>query len=533
MFSNPWSRRRFLRVLTIGGTAAFLPGKLFAEETGLVRISVLHTTDLHGHILPTVSYAGKKDVGGLARCATQIRAWRVENPDSLLVDVGDIYQGTDVSWRSKGQVMANCFNLLGYDAWVVGNHEFDWGPEPFAGVLSAMKMPALSANARLEGKASGELDPSASPLGRVRPWILKEVGGFKIGILGLTTPGLPYWFQPSFTKGFETFSPVDAVVAAARELKAAGADAIVIASHMGTRVKGDDFANQVEAIALAVPDAAVILSGHTHRDLPSVMVNGVLYTQANYHGLNVGKVDLFFDPATRKLVRAEAMTERMDSRTALDPAILSLAANDIAESEKILASPAGTMTTPFSIKGAGPGKPGEVQRLIGTAILAALTGRGVRADAVLHGSFSEDDLTAGDKTVGDMWGVIPYENFVMTGDLTPEEITAVLGDVYWGPGKTGLQLMGIQVKLAGGPRPRQIVGLAAKDGQPLDSARRYRIAMNTFDASSAGQRLMKLRAIMESPATNATIHPVQTREALIEFLAARGKSGVGLSDLTV
>ncbi|MFZ4776888.1 MAG: 5'-nucleotidase C-terminal domain-containing protein, partial [Terrimicrobiaceae bacterium] len=200
---------------------------------------------------------------------------------------------------------------------------------------------------------------------------------------------------------------------------------------------------------------------------------------------------------------------------------------------KILASPAGTINAQLSVKGSGPGQPGEVQRLIGTAILAALAGRGCQADAVLHGSFSEEDLTAGEKTVGDIWGVIPYENFVITGDLTPGEITTAMGDVYWGPGKTGLQLMGIQVKLAEGPRTKRIEGLADKDGQPLDSARRYRIAMNTFDASSAGQRLMKLRAIMESPSANATIHPVQTREALIEFLTACGKSGVGLSDLAV
>lgn len=531
MTAHEWSRRRFLKALAAAGTAGFLPRRLLAGD--LVRISVLHTTDLHGHILPTVSYSGQADVGGLARCASQIRAWRAENPASLLVDVGDVYQGTDVGWRTRGRVMADCFNHLGYDAWVVGNHEFDWGVEPFANTLSAMTMPALSANATLEGKPSGTLDPAASPFGRVKPWILKEIGGFRIGVLGLTTPGLPYWFQPSFTKGFQTSSPVETARTAARELKEAGADAIIIASHMGTRAKGDDFANQVAAVAAAVPEAAVILAGHTHKDIPSEQVNGVLYTQANYYGLNVGRTDLFFDPSTRRLVRAEAMTARMDSKVAADPAILSLAAKDLAESGRILSAPAGTITSTLSAKSSGPGHPSEIQQLIGASILAALENRQLRTDAVLHGSFSEEDLVAGEKTVADMWGVIPYENFVMTGDLTPEEIKTVLEEIYWGPGKTGIQLMGLQVRFDKDPHPKRIEALLDRAGNPLEAARRYRIAMNTYDASSAGQRLMKLRSIMESPEANAVIHPVQTREALIAFVSSHGKTGVGRQELTV
>ena len=68
-------------------------------------------------------------MGGLARCAAQIRKWRKSNPHSLLVDVGDVYQGTAVGWMTRGRLMIDLFNKLQYDAWVLGNHEFDWGPE--------------------------------------------------------------------------------------------------------------------------------------------------------------------------------------------------------------------------------------------------------------------------------------------------------------------------------------------------------------------------------------------------------------------
>ncbi len=115
--------------------AAALPFALPAETENTVTISLLHTTDLHGHILPTSDYAGRTDLGGLARCATQIRAWRGANPNSLLLDIGDVYQGTQVSLDTRGALMIRCLDALGYDAWVVGNHEFDWGIDAFADSL--------------------------------------------------------------------------------------------------------------------------------------------------------------------------------------------------------------------------------------------------------------------------------------------------------------------------------------------------------------------------------------------------------------
>ena len=121
----PVSRRRFLAA---GGAllGATLTGRAAAERRGKT-ISIFHTTDLHGHIVPTQNYDGLGDVGGFARCATQIRRWRKEFPDSLLVDVGDVYQGTPVGLNTGGLVMIELFNKLGYDAWALGNHDFDLG----------------------------------------------------------------------------------------------------------------------------------------------------------------------------------------------------------------------------------------------------------------------------------------------------------------------------------------------------------------------------------------------------------------------
>src|SRR5882672_8080168 len=126
-----WTRRDFLRLAGRAGLVGAFPtlaSAAAALEPDTVCISILHTTDLHGHILPTSDYDGTADRGGLARCVTQIRRWRRQNPNSILVDVGDVYQGTEVSLRNKGELMIDLFNNLKYDAWVIGNHEFDWGP---------------------------------------------------------------------------------------------------------------------------------------------------------------------------------------------------------------------------------------------------------------------------------------------------------------------------------------------------------------------------------------------------------------------
>src|SRR5882757_1735039 len=108
-----WNRREILKLATQAGLLSAVPtlaNAAAALDPDTVCISILHTTDLHGHILPTSDYDGNSDRGGLARCATQIRRWRRRNPNSILVDVGDVYQGTEVSLRNKGELMIDLFN---------------------------------------------------------------------------------------------------------------------------------------------------------------------------------------------------------------------------------------------------------------------------------------------------------------------------------------------------------------------------------------------------------------------------------------
>jgi 2',3'-cyclic-nucleotide 2'-phosphodiesterase/3'-nucleotidase len=515
-----WSRRDFLKLVAqagLLGTVPTLASAAAALNPNVVCVSILHTTDLHGHILPTFDYDGNADRGGLARCATQIRRWRGENPNSILIDVGDVYQGTDVSLRNKGALMIDLLNHLEYDAWVVGNHEFDWGTECFEHALQQSNMPVLAANILLEQRPAGEFPDTNHPFAKIQPFILKEIAGIKLAIVGVTTPGMAFWLWPEFTRGLDFRRPVEPVRRAIARAKNGGADAIVLTGHMGlkTRTGGDDFANTVMALTSEFPEIAVFIAGHTHQDVPSRLTNAVLFTQADHFGIHVGRVDLLFDRNSKKLLRREAICELMDNRFGFDHAIISRAKSQLTESATDLSEPIGQLSE--ALRGRSrPGRPSDVERLIGAAIAEMLLERSVPIDGVMHGTFDDKaDLVAGPKTVNDIWNILPYENYIVTAQLSPEQIKAAMEEVFASHEKRNL--LGFEVKTEGRGDHYRIVSIALANRKPLDRNEKYTIAFNSFDARSGGHHFMKLRAFLERPDANCILHPVQTRDALIGY----------------
>jgi len=515
-----WTRRDFLRVASRAGLLGAVPSLTSAAaalEPDTVCISILHTTDLHGHILPTSDYDGTVDRGGLARCVTQIRRWRRQNSNSILVDVGDVYQGTEVSLRNKGELMIDLFNYLKYDAWVIGNHEFDWGIEPFTNALQKSAMPVLGANTTLDRKPAGSSSDSQHPFAKIQPFIIKEIAGIKVAIIGITTPGMPFWLPREFTVGINFQYPVEPVRRAIAKAKSEGADAIVFTGHMGLkpRTGGDDFANTVMAMTSEFPDVAAFIAGHTHQAIPNRLTNRVLFTQADHFGIHVGRVDLLFDRHSKKLLRREAICELMDSRFDPDAVVLSRAGSQLAESQSSLAQSIGELTETLHARGRR-GYPSEIEKLIGAAITETLGERSVVVDAVLHGVFDENaKLAAGLTTINDIWNIIPYENLIVTATLSPDEIKSVMEEVY--ASREPRSLLGMVLTVEGRGLYRRITSMAFPDGRQLERDKRYVIAVNSFDARSAGHRFMRLRALLERAESNCVLHPVQTRDAVIDY----------------
>jgi 2',3'-cyclic-nucleotide 2'-phosphodiesterase (5'-nucleotidase family) len=482
---------------------------LRADELGRARtISIFHTTDLHGHIVPTSTYEGLDDVGGLARCATCIREWRRMSPHSLTVDVGDVVQGTATSLRSDGRLMIDLFNRLGYDAWALGNHDFDWGPEALASLLETSQAPVLTANLTRGGKTPGGFDGAWQ---NVRPWTICEVGGFRIALVGLITPGLESWLPRELLDGVVPVDPLQSLTAAVAEAKGEKPDAIVVIGHMGWRFN-DDYANPIRELLRDAKDIDVYLAGHSHQNKPAWMLHGTLCSQASYHGIHCGRVDLTFDLATRKLVDRRVYTLLMDDRFAADPLVVQVAQPDLAASAAELARPVATATREVP----GEGRDSPLGRLLCESFATALTRAGSPVDGVLHGTFATGPLRAGPVTVGDCWRIIPYENRLVTGELTAGELADVLAEDA-NDKRSDRTLWPFEVKRDEKGRPAMIL----RDGEVVPAERRFRIGFNSYDAQSGGRRLVRLKEILAQPGANRKTTSIDTRTALIDALLDR------------
>jgi 2',3'-cyclic-nucleotide 2'-phosphodiesterase (5'-nucleotidase family) len=229
----------------------------------------------------------------------------------------------------------------------------------------------------------------------------------------------------------------------------------------------------------------------------------------------LGRLNLTFDRASKKLLHREARCELMNNRVGLDHVVLSRARPHLDESASFLAQPIGTLAETLHVRGR-PGEPSDVEALIGAAILEALRKRGTTVDGAMHGVFDEkNNFVAGPKTMDDIWNLIPFENYLVTAQLTPEEIKTVMEEVY--ASREPRNLLGFEIETEGVGYERRITAMQLADRRTLERDNRYSVAFNTFDSRSGGHRFMKLRALLETPATRCTFHPVQTRDALIDY----------------
>jgi len=515
-------RRRFLQLglgsLLARGIAPGARADDAARPTDFV--SIIHTTDLHGNVLPASDYAGNADLGGIARCASRIGQWRKENPHSLLVDAGDLYQGTEAGFRTLGKVMTDSLNHLDYDAWVIGNHEFDWGVEAVHAAVAHSRMPVLAANGDFDGaKAWVEDERDRS---RCAPFVIRESGGYRVALVGLTTPGMPNWFLPELLGGFQAHDPVPVFEKILREIEAQNPDAIILVVHMGVRGGNfrDDEANRVAALAQmsrradGTPRVAAIIAGHTHQNLPSENVFGTPYTQAGYFGIQLGKLDLGFDRETRALVSVTPKTETMDTSVPLDPAVVALTREAVEEAEAHLDEPAGELA--IELSHVRPrGEPTDIERLIGHSIHAGMAARNIAVDAVMHGMlFTDQPWPAGKKTIRDVWQIIPFENFIVTAEVTLEALKAIAAE-GWAARRP---LLGLSATYEGRGRETRCTSIKDREGRELEASRRFTLAVNSYDAAGGGGRLAILRRVMEEPESRRTLHRLQSRALLIDLI---------------
>jgi 2',3'-cyclic-nucleotide 2'-phosphodiesterase/3'-nucleotidase len=480
------------------------PGQVAPER---VQITILGTTDLHGNINPIDYYTNKPDNRGLAKVATLIKRIRGEQPNVLLIDSGDTIQGSPLEsfhGRKNNQPrdpMMLVMNSLKYDAMAVGNHEYNFGLKVLEKARQEALFPWLSANT-YETK-------TGKP--HYQPYLIRDVAGVKIGILGLTTPGIPNWDNPPNYAGLEFHNPISEAMKWVAVLRGKEkVDVVVVAMHMGL---GEDLRtgevspgqvpheNDAVQIAKQVPGIDVIFMGHTHRDVPSLYINGVLITQANAWGRHLARADMYLEksPQGWRVYAKAARTIPTDDRVAADPEVVKLAEPYDRETQAWLGRTIGESAADLSAKDA---------RFRDTAILDLIQKvqlEAGNADVSMVASFnSEARIAKGPVSVRDIAGLYVYENTLAVLEVTGQQLKAALehsAEYFktYVPGKPIAEQINEKIPsynfdIAEGvnyeldiskPIGQRIQNLTFK-GQPVKPDQKFRLATNNYRVNGGG-----------------------------------------------
>ena len=292
------NRRTFLKQSILGGGAlalGLIPKELFASGE-LVRLTVMHTNDMHCHLDPFpadhAEYPGK---GGLVRIASIVNQCRKENPNLLLLDAGDMFQGTPYFNYFKGNLIVKVMSKMGYDAGTIGNHEFDNGMGDILSAIKDANFPLISSN----------YDFSDTILnGHVKTQLILEKGGIKVGIygLGIELDGLVGAQNYGKTRYLD---PLETALKMESNLKNdLHCDLVICLSHLGLSYEHSKISDKTLAPQTKYTD--LIVGGHTHSflDKPLVLKNAVgnpiLVNQAGWAALETGKIEFLFDRVSKK-----------------------------------------------------------------------------------------------------------------------------------------------------------------------------------------------------------------------------------------
>ena len=465
-----------------------------------VPLTVLYTTDIHGYILGEPTKKEPAGAGGLLRCATLIGQVRAQEKNVLLLDSGDTIQGSAESLLTGGRIMMRAMEWLHYDAWCLGNHDFDWGTALLTNLLATTKLTILAANI-------------APPLPHVQPFIIKEVDGVRVAIVGLTNPLIPKWTRPELLGEFKFPAPADALTGLLPVVRAAKPDVLLLLIHEGYRPTGDDTGNEIHALAKRFPEFDAILGGHLHEVVIAPQGLGALYLEAGCHGGAVGRVNLTFDTVQQKVIHRAASVLLASNAVPESVELRALLHRDLARAEKYLAAPVGVAATAVAATGKIRGQ-SPLQQLLCRAIAEK-----VHADIVLHGTFSESGLAAGPLTMRDIWHIVPYENRIGVAWLTMQEIRTILEENATATGDHFLGVWGVAYDLhPDAPVGERVQNLQLADGTKPHARKRFAVAFNSHTLSSGGGRFSSVPQIVAQPHARFMLTTNDTRTVVADFI---------------
>jgi 2',3'-cyclic-nucleotide 2'-phosphodiesterase/3'-nucleotidase len=445
--------KRAKRILSLALVLSFLVipfSPLVASAQEPTTITILETSDLHGHIYNWDFFGNSEEDQGLAILSTLVKQERAADPDLLLLDAGDTIQGTPLIYYYNTQMpdeaspMAVVMNAMGFDAMTIGNHEYNYGQRVLDKFIGEAQFPVLSANVR-------QSDGSE----KYAPYVIKEVKGVQVGILGLTTVGVTVWEKPENIAGLRFDDAVEIAKTYVPQMKEEGATVIVALAHSGTHVQPADTReegawmtdpatwvdkgyadvpdqNFIIKLAEAVPEIDVILAGHAHAEIHQAMINGVLVAEPYRWGRGVSKVSLTI--ATDGTVAAKASDFLSGAEVAPDQGILDLAQTYQDTALGYVNSEIGVATGDFPGAYQARWMDGPLADFINTVQLQMAEEAGYPADISLAAIFNNSgQFKQGPITMADVYGIYQYDNTLYVLEITGDILKRALEHdaQYW------------------------------------------------------------------------------------------------------
>ena len=465
-------------------------------------IVILGTSDIHGNVDNYDYFTDSVPTGSSARGLTKVMTYAKEvlasNPNTILIDNGDTIQGNPLAYYYEvlhpevQNPLAATMNAMGFVAATVGNHEFNYGPTVFDKYQNDVDFPLLSAN------VTGCKDYS------FQPYVIEDVGGVQVGILGLTPPAVKYWERPENIVGCVFGDAMAAANQYVPEMKGAGADVIVVTAHTGldeTYGYGRE-ENFAKYLANEVPGIDVILAGHAHTNVASQTINGVLITEPNYHTRNLSDIRITVEGSgTDWTVKTKTSTTPAIGTYAEDAGIKAITQPYHDATVAYINTPIGTATAPFPGGFQARIADGPMADLINQVQTEAAAEAGFPVEASLAALFTNTaQLSAGPIKLKDAYAAYIYDNTLYvieaTGQMIKDELEWTAGyfnQYYYEPAGVTVNSAvrdynydlwsGIEYKLDVTKAVGQRVVELKLNGQPLAMDQVVRVALNNYRAT--------------------------------------------------
>ena len=449
--------KKFLSLLLAVLLALSFVPAMGEQAAAPVKITIFHTNDVHANAEPTSSGMG------YAMMAGYIKAAKAAKENVLVLDAGDTFHGTVFATAVEGASIAQVLNAVGYDAMTPGNHDFNYGLNRLKELEASLAFPVINCNIYTAGGARA-----------FTPYIIKEIAGKKIGIIGVATPDMVPKIHPDRVAGLQ-FKGIEEVEACIAEIKDE-TDAILLLSHWG--ITGEVVTS--EALA-KLPGVDLVIDGHSHDAWPGgrAVEGGALIVSAGEKLNSLGKVTLTFEAgcvvAQAELIPAPKVFE--------DRFVLKVMDEVKAAQDVTLLQVVGK--TAVDLDGERANVRTRETNLGNVAADAILEYTGAEV-AITNGGGIRASIPAGDITLKDVVTVFPFGNIVVTKEITGADIRAALEHgLRMYPDQNGgfPQVAGMKAVFDPSKEAESRIVSIEIGGAPLQEDKTYLLATNDFMAA--------------------------------------------------